>query len=303
MDKIKSLISAIFPDMPGDAVAVAVVNFKLNTFDFLEAHKIKDGAIKFVDKSHFYFDLASLTKPLTNSLSYFLKPNEFSKEMLLCLNHKGGLPAWGLLQKNNWKSLIASYPIRESETLYSDFSALRVMLELGKKGIDQKSLCQNVWDKETINWLDLKDDYPVLQFGYRNGLPNIGVVHDPNAYVIHEFCSHAGLFSTIDGISRTLLNYQKKTGFLELTKKNLESHSHRFGFGWDRVENPQNTLAGVGCGKYTFGHLGFTGASIWIDPEKQIGHVILSNATKHYWYQKNELNDLRRALGEIIWKM
>jgi CubicO group peptidase (beta-lactamase class C family) len=84
-------------------------------------------------------------------------------------------------------------------------------------------------------------------------------------------------------------------------KKDLATHNHRFAYGWDRVENPGNTLAGAGCGPSTFGHLGFTGTSIWIDPEKGLGHVILSNATKYHWYDKVGLNDIRRAIGEKVW--
>ncbi len=66
--------------------------------------------------------------------------------------------------------------------------------------------------------------------------------------------------------------------------------------------NPDDTLAGRGCGEFTFGHLGFTGTSIWIDPEKMKGHVILSNATKFHWFDKTNLNDMRRVIGEQVWK-
>lgn len=302
MNKIKSVIELLFPHCPFDAIAFGLIDFQKESFHFLEAHQKENGPL-FVDKPHFYFDLASVTKPLTNSLSYFLNPKAFSEEMLLCLNHRAGLPAWGLLSKNNWSDQILSYKIKNSETLYSDFSALRVLLELKKIGIDEKKLCQAVWDKETLNWLDMDLSFPLLQYGFRDGLANMGQVHDPNAYVIYDFCSHAGLFSTVGGLCQTLLNYQKKTDFIHKVKSDLNTHKERFSFGWDRVENPNNTLAGAGCGKFTFGHLGFTGTSVWIDPDKSLGHVILTNATKDYWYQKNELNDLRRAIGEVVWQM
>lgn len=288
------------PQESFDALGVGVIDFKQGKFEAFEATQF-EGDFKFKSEPTLYYDLASLTKPLTNSLSYFLKPEAFDPNLLLCLNHRAGIPAWGLLPKQGWKEQILSYSIKESETLYSDFSALRVMLELEKKGIKQKDLCSTVWDKETMNWLDLPPYFPTMQYGYKNGLPNFGAVHDPNAYVIGESCSHAGLFSTTDGLCRTLLNYQNKTGFIEKVKADLSKHTHRFSFGWDRVENPDNTLAGKGCGKFTFGHLGFTGTSIWIDPDKMVGHVILSNATKYYWYEKQGLNDLRRAIGELVW--
>ncbi len=300
MEKIIQIISNLLPLENFDALGVGVIDFKKKTFEAIEATQFQDELL-FKSEPTLYYDLASLTKPLTNSLSYFLKPEAFDKDLLLCLNHKGGLPAWGLLSNPGWKELVSSYSVKESETLYSDFSALRVMLELAKKGISQKEICQVIWDKETMNWLDLPFWYPTLQFGYKNSKPNFGRVHDPNAYVINEFCSHAGMFSTVDGLCRTLLNYQEKTDFISKVKTDLSSHSNRFSFGWDRVENPQNTLAGLGCSKSTFGHLGFTGQSIWIDAEKMKGHVILSNATKYYWYEKAGLNDIRRAIGEVIW--
>ena len=301
MRKILDIIKALMPHENFDALGVGVIDFKKCSFEVLEANQF-EGTVKIKAEPTLYFDLASATKPLTNSLAYFLKPEAFDAETLLCLNHRGGLPAWGLLPNKGWKEQISNYSIKESETLYSDFSALRVMLNLEKKGIDQKKLCSEIWDKETMFWLDLPDHFPTPQYGFKNSLPNYGEVHDPNAWVIHDFCSHAGLFSTVDGLCRTLVNYQKKTGFIEKVKADLQKHSHRFAFGWDRVENPEATLAGKGCGTFTFGHLGFTGTSIWIDPDKMLGHVILSNAVKYRWYEKQGLNDMRRAIGEAVWE-
>lgn len=288
------------PQGPMDAMGVGVIDFKEMSYQAIEAN-LNEGQVNFSPEPLLYFDLASLTKPLTNSLSAFLKPESFDEKLHLCLNHRGGLPAWGLLPKDGWKEQILSYPIKESDTLYSDFSALRVMLELEKKGISQKDICKEVWDKETLYWTDLPAWFPVVQFGYKNSRPNFGRVHDPNAWTIKEFCSHAGLFSTTDGLCRTLLSYQKKTDFISKVKTDLQKHSHRFSWGWDRVLNPDDTLAGKGCSKNTFGHLGFTGTSIWIDAEKMLGHVILSNATKYHWFDKENLNDIRRAIGELVW--
>jgi hypothetical protein len=300
--QITHIIKSLMPQGPMDALGVGVIDFKNNNFEAIEAN-LNEGKVHFSPEPLLYFDLASLTKPLTNSLSYFLKPETFDKNIELCLNHRGGLPAWGLLSKKTWKDMVLSYPIKESETLYSDFSALRVELELEKKGIDQKKICSEVWDKETVYWTDLPAWYPTVQFGYKNSRPNFGRVHDPNAYTIGSFCSHAGLFSTTDGLCRTLLNYQQKTDFISNVKADLGKHQNRFAYGWDRVVNPDETLAGKGCSKNTFGHLGFTGTSIWIDADKMKGHIILSNATKYHWFDKNNLNDIRRAIGEIVWSV
>lgn len=291
MNTIHDLLSIHQNSIPADVISVGVIDFKSSQF---EAFSTRPEPV--------YFDLASLTKVLTNSLGYFLEPKLFDEKTLLCLSHRGGLPAWGLLPKTGWKEIIRSYVIKESATLYSDYSALRVMLELEDKGGDLKSICQKVWDKELVYWTELPERVALVQYGYEHGEGLFGVVHDPNARNIGSFCSHAGLFSTLEGLCRTLLSYQEKTDFISKVKTDLGTHSHRFSYGWDRVEIPENTLAGKGCGKFTFGHLGFTGTSIWIDPDRMLGHVILSNAVKEHWFDKSGLNDLRRAVGEQVWK-
>lgn len=291
MEKIQDLLTSFSERIPADVLSVAVIDFKKSNFE-----------ISSTSPEPMTFDLASLTKVLTNSLGYFLDPKAFDEKTLLCLSHRGGLPAWGLLPKLGWEEIIRSYGIRESETLYSDYSALRVLLELKSRGVDLKAKCQTVWDAELQYWTDLSFDRTFLQYGYENGEGLFGVVHDPNARNLKTFCSHAGLFSTITGVCRTLLNYQNETDFITQVRNDLATHSHRFSFGWDRVENPESSLAGKGCGQWTFGHLGFTGTSIWIDPEKMRGHVILSNVVKEHWFDKSGLNELRRAVGEEVWK-
>ncbi len=300
MKNLIHIVSTLLPHGPFDVVGVGVIDFKKKTYEAFEANTF-EGSVQFKSEPTNYFDLASVTKTLTNALGYFLKPDDFTPDMLLCLSHRGGLPSWGLLPDKGWKEQILSYPVKESETLYSDFSPLRVQLEFNKNN-DLKKLCQTVWDKETMNWLDLPFYYPTAQTGYKNQKPNYGEVHDPNAWTIREFCAHAGLFSTVDGLCRTYLNYQDKTDFISKVSNDLKTHKHRFSYGWDRVENPDATLAGKGCSALTFGHLGFTGTSIWIDAEKMKGHVILTNATKYHWFDKAVLNDLRRAIGEEVWK-
>lgn len=277
---------------PMDALAVGVLDFQKMNFQTIEASLYQDE-VYFHDEPFLWFDLASVTKPLTNSFSYFLKPEAFTPEMILCLNHRGGLPSWGRLPHQGWKEQILSYKVIESETLYSDFSALRVMLELEKQGIDQYELVKPLWDRELSFWKEISQKNEIVLNGMKP------VVHDPNAFVIDAFCSHAGLFATISGLCQTLINAQEKLNFITTMNEHAQ---HRFHHGWDRVLNVNNTLAGAGCGGHTFGHLGFTGTSVWIDPEQMRGHVILSNATKNHWFDKNNLNEFRRKAGKIIWE-
>lgn len=278
-----------------DAIGVAILDFDKNSSEHFELYN--DLANPNSGDGEVYFDLASLTKPLVNSFAHIIE-NIQDSEMELLLNHRAGLPAWGLLEKDHWREQLFSYEIKESTTLYSDFSALRYMLEFEKRtGKDIYEVVRMHHDEKIIFWKEL-DGQTVLQNGFYHSRPNIGKVHDPNAFNLNTFTSHAGLFGTIDGLARTLLSFNQKYKLLDKFKTRSKT---RFSFGFDTVENPSQALAGEGCSELTFGHLGFTGTSFWIDPKQKRGHIILTNATKLYWYDKNQLNKFRKELGKLVW--
>lgn len=279
-----------------DAVAISTLDFKNKTFDCFQLET--SGTKLFGDNCDLYFDFASLTKPLINGFN-FIAHKITEKNLELLVNHRAGIPAWGLLQKDNWQEQLLNFKIQEASTLYSDYSALRFMLEFEKVvGKKLEDVYLDNLDSKIKFWLNLKDER-LLQYGFYNNKPNIGRVHDPNASNLECFTSHAGLFGTIDALSRTLLDFDSNYGLLD---RFHSRSSHRFKDGFDTVENPSNTLAGNGCSDLTFGHIGFTGTSFWIDPLSQKGHVVLSNATKFHWYDKQELNILRKKVGEIVWQ-
>ncbi len=313
MQKLKKQCFDLLVKQNFDCLAVGVIDFKKHHFECFELTKYP----KYIEESLtplFYFDLASVTKPLTMAMSFFLFPNQYDEKLKLLLNHSAGLPDWGLLSRNSWRDEILSYNIEKSKPLYSDYSALRLMLEFEEK--TNKSMhkeCAKVWDKETLFWKDLPNDAICPPTGFRGGRPISGVVHDPNAYTIGEFCSHAGLFSTITGLCRTMINYDKKCDLLKTMKADMGQKSAEdiFVNGWDtasiadhqRAKEKAVSLAGAGHSNLTFGFLGFTGTSVWIDPELMRGHIILTNGTKNYWFSRTGLNELRRAVGESVWKM
>jgi hypothetical protein len=300
MDKIKKVIKLNLPHQNFDTLSVAVLDFKTNKSQMVEAQVI-EGEVHFLTPS-LCFDLASVSKILINAFSYFLKPQKFTNELIQCLEHRAGLPSWAILSRADWRSMIQAYPIKaDAETLYSDLSALRVMLELEKMGVDQKQLVQNVWSSETHFWKDLKNIENCVVTGERAGEQIVGEVHDPNSFNLNCFTSHAGVFSTLNGLSQTLFSFFQQTQAMQELKHNLAKYPHRFYRGFDRVLNPEDTLAGAGCSPSTAGHLGFTGTSVWIDFEKEIGHIILSNATQNYWYEKAGLNQIRRTIGQMVW--
>jgi len=114
-----------------------------------------------------------------------------------------------------------------------------------------------------------------------------GEVHDENAYIMNGVSGHAGLFSNaydIEKFCKMILNlgsYNKiqlihpKT-ILEFTEKRKNIKDCKWALGW-RVYMGKDDIIGSFFSNSSFGHLGFTGTSIWIDPEKEFFTILLSN--------------------------
>ncbi len=286
------------PNQHFDSIAVSVIDFENLSYETVEWH---EG--DFVNKSgKYYFDLASLTKPLTLATVYLLDPSKFSSDMTLLLNHRAGLTSGGRITPNTWREYIADFNILESPTLYSDYSALRAMLEIESVyAKDLYSICSYYWDEELLHWSDIVDPKRCPITGIRHRKVIQGIVHDDNAYYLKQKVSHAGLFGTIDGVSKSLLKLDKKNNLIKFMLDGFKNPVERFLHGWDTVTDLENTLAGRGCSAKTFGHLGFTGTSIWIDCDKKRGAVILTNATQNYWYDRVGLTKIRKEIGRLIW--
>jgi CubicO group peptidase (beta-lactamase class C family) len=114
------------------------------------------------------------------------------------------------------------------------------------------------------------------------GYPIRGEVHDENAYALGGVAGHAGLFSTASDLSifaQMLLNRGTYNGVRIVSDSAVALFTRRAAgtraLGWD-------TCAGeYGCGKYmsanAYGHTGFTGTSLWIDPDRDMFVVLLTN--------------------------
>lgn len=115
-----------------------------------------------------------------------------------------------------------------------------------------------------------------------------GEVHDPTSYRMGGVAGHAGLFSTADDLAiycQMILNggqYRgvrilSPLGVAEMTRPRLVSDAGwSRGLGWD-INTSFSTNRGDAFPLGSFGHTGFTGTSIWIDPASKMFVVFLSN--------------------------
>lgn len=111
-----------------------------------------------------------------------------------------------------------------------------------------------------------------------------GEVNDENAGVMGGVAPHAGLFSTATDLAifaNTMLRGGKpllhpETVRLFTTRQGAPTGTSR-ALGWDTPSAP--SLSGQYFSRSSFGHIGFTGTSLWVDPEKQISVTLLTNRT------------------------
>jgi CubicO group peptidase (beta-lactamase class C family) len=112
-----------------------------------------------------------------------------------------------------------------------------------------------------------------------------GKVHDENAELLGGISGHAGLFSTASDLSvfvQLILNggtyggkrYVRESTVFEFTTRQRGSSSR--GLGWD-LKSAQNSTAGSLFSAASFGHTGFTGGTVWIDPERKLAVIFLTN--------------------------
>jgi uncharacterized protein YbbC (DUF1343 family)/CubicO group peptidase (beta-lactamase class C family) len=122
-----------------------------------------------------------------------------------------------------------------------------------------------------------------------NGLPLRGVVHDPTARNMGGVAGHAGVFSTASDLARfaqMMLNGGELDGvriFSPLTVRKFTEpqsppdQSILRGLGWD-IDSPHSGNRGELFPIGSFGHTGFTGTSIWIDPSTRTYVILLANS-------------------------
>ena len=114
------------------------------------------------------------------------------------------------------------------------------------------------------------------------GYPLRGQVHDENAYALGGVAGHAGLFSTAADLSifaQMMLNGGEYNGVRILSDTTVALFTRRAAgtraLGWDTADGDG------GSGRFldsrSYGHTGYTGTSIWIDPERQMFVLLLTN--------------------------
>ncbi|MFN4232668.1 serine hydrolase domain-containing protein [Thermus sp.] len=305
--------------VPGLAFGVVYADGRREAFHLGLAQRVPEPVPL---EEGFYFDLASLTKPLftlrevlraveeglldlDDPLSQHLPEILWLKDHPLkgvsvraLLAHTAGLPAWEALytwgEGEALKARVLQHPWPLGEPTYSDigYILLGILLERvrgrplahfplppgltfapPKERSAATELCP--WRKRVLR----------------------GEVHDENAFALGGAAGHAGLFGTLEGVLDQLSAILQGTWLSRAALEEMaRPHGERL-LGWERKRPgwQGGSLASEGA----FGHTGFTGVGVWVDPVRGYAWALLTNAV-HPTRHRPSLAALRRAVGNAL---
>ncbi|HEY5599912.1 MAG TPA: serine hydrolase domain-containing protein, partial [Candidatus Manganitrophaceae bacterium] len=139
-----------------------------------------------------------------------------------------------------------------------------------------------------------------------------GAVHDDNAYAMGGVAGHAGLFSTAREVYRLVRlwldsvegagRFDPALASLFVTKQKGKGvpPSSSWGLGWD-TPSRYSSSSGRFFSSLTFGHLGFTGTSIWVDRKRDLGVILLTNRV-HPSRENQRIKLFRPELHDLIFQ-
>jgi|DewCreStandDraft_1066081.scaffolds.fasta_scaffold04312_2 CubicO group peptidase (beta-lactamase class C family) len=292
-----------------------------------------------IDPDRTLFDLASLTKvvattagvmvlfeqgklrlddPVARYLPGFTGGGRERITVRQLLTHTAGLPEGRDLfgpPPFAWAQLLSTEPVRPpgSTVRYSDvgFAILWKVLEAAAGESPYRLL-----DRYVFGPLGMRSTTFLPGAGcafcaptwWSHGGPVAGVVHDPMARALGGVSGHAGLFATLHDIARfaaMMANDGELDGrriFRRETVRLFTTPQPGCGtraLGWDTRPPDGGGAVGVRMSPRAFGHTGFTGTSLWIDPETGLWVVLLSNRTL-IGTASGQMQQLRRTVHDLI---
>jgi CubicO group peptidase (beta-lactamase class C family) len=141
-----------------------------------------------------------------------------------------------------------------------------------------------------------------------DGTPVRGQVHDPIARKLGGVAGNAGLFSTARDLGRfaaMLASGGELDGVRVLREETislftlLQPNAGNRALGWEKPRGDGYGAGGRRLSREAFGHTGFTGTSLWVDPERGTWTVLLSNRTLARGVP-NRMQALRRAVNDDV---
>jgi CubicO group peptidase (beta-lactamase class C family) len=242
-----------------------------------------------------------LDAPVQRYIPEFTGPNKERVTVRHLLTHSSGLPAWRPLYKETWSPTEARAlaiataldTLPGVRMVYSDLGAIilgQIVERVSGETLDGY-LARHVFGPLRMTSTryhpgpDLLPRVAPTEYDPWRQRKIRGDVHDENAYALGGVSAHAGLFSSghdVARLTRMYLNGGTLDGVRLVSPETIrrfttvqDSSLSNRALGW---ETPNGTnSAGHLMSHSAFGHTGFTGTSIWVDPSRDLFVILLTN--------------------------
>lgn len=326
----------LFQQVGSRALVPKVLTMERDTiFDLASLTKplaISLAVMKLIDSGRIELD-----QPLEDLLPKALPRDRKSITPRLLLSHSAGFVDWKPFyldldnigpeeRKDNLREQLLNIPLLYQPgkgTLYSDLGFM--MLEWVVEEIAGMKLPQflrkHFYDPLGLNKTFFYEHAVPLRFGedqfaatedcpWRKEILK-GIVHDENAYALGGYSGHAGLFGNAREVY-TLISLLREhyRGEREdyLRPETVRAFCRRadvvkgstWALGWD-TPSPENSSSGRHFSQRSVGHLGFTGTSVWIDLERDVIVIFLTNRV-HPTRKNEKIRAFRPVLHDMVMK-
>jgi CubicO group peptidase (beta-lactamase class C family) len=279
-----------------------------------------------------------ISRTVQSYLPEFNAPDKSAITVRMLLTHRGGLEAFAPLWKTtrgraDYLTQINARPLMSppgTKVVYSDwdFILMQDVIEritgttldafVAARIFGPLGMTSTRFTPDTTNTALMRRIAPTELDSLRGQIH--GTVHDPNAWALGGVSGHAGLFSTARDLvifAQMLQNGGSYKGTRIVTPQTIarwtasqDPHSSR-ALGWDTPSDISS--AGRYFSPRSFGHTGFTGTSIWFDPERELFVILLMNrvnphgiATRHTQLRRDVADAVQAAVLDaplIDWEL
>ncbi|WP_455244934.1 serine hydrolase domain-containing protein [Petrachloros mirabilis] len=191
----------------------------------------------------------------------------------------------------------------------SGYSLDRYFSEMVAKPLQAHPLCFVPAASMSSESNDVLSMIAPTEYDERRGRLIRGEAHDENAAAMGGIAGHAGLFGTAEAVlaisGAWLRAYTNRPSILdgalvrEFAKRQADVPQSSWALGWDTPTTPSSS------GRYfspeSFGHLGYTGTSVWIDPKRELEMVLLSNRV-HPSRKNEKIRAFRPVIHDLVYR-
>jgi len=271
--------------------------------------------------------LLDLNWKVQNILPDFLGKEKGLITIKHLLTHTAGLPAWKRYYLNyKGQETILKQIYKEdlvyspgSLNLYSDLGIIltqkiiEVITQKPLNAFNEENLFKPLGMDRTFYNPDksfLPEIVPTENSDFHKKIVH-GFVHDENTWAMGGVSGHAGLFSTSEDLAKfyqMMLNkglYDFKRILSEntikyFTKRDGKVEGSTRAIGWD-TRSKEKSSSGHFMSMKAFGHAGFTGTSIWMDPENEVFVILLTNRV-HPTRENHKIRKVRPQVADYAMK-